>query len=269
MKTCIFTVIKDEQDYLNDFIRYHLGIGIDFIFIYEDIDSASHSYITERYKDNVTLSSVSELVPIDDIMRLKKEGKGYQVLYIKKGLSYIHDNFDYDWCFSIDCDEFITPTEPFPSLLSDYSNYDGIMLHWKNYGCSDHIKKPIYDKPIWEIYDKECLYFKTDEKYCNCTKMCYNMKRFQDRFISLACGIHVGLCNYVRPNYTWDRTKPCFDRIYIRHYITKSFEEYMWKITKRGMTFENHRKVDDFFDAHPELTEKREEIVKWYNENVL
>ena len=43
----------------------------------------------------------------------------------------------------------------------------------------------------------------------------------------------------------------------------------MWKRTKRGMTFENHRKVDDFFDAHPELTEKREEIIKWYNENVL
>ena len=50
MKTCIFVVIKDEQEYIEDFIRYHINLGIDTLFIFEDIDSTSHKSITDKYK---------------------------------------------------------------------------------------------------------------------------------------------------------------------------------------------------------------------------
>jgi len=249
MKTCIFVVIKDEQEYLDDFIKYHVGIGVDHLFIFEDITSTSHREITEKYGDKITLNSVS-ILNVDEYK---------QSNYIKNGLLWIRDNYDYDWCFSIDCDEFITPTEPFPKLLDDYSKYDAIMLQWKNYGCSGHIKKPKYDKPIWEIYTEECGYTKYDRKYCNCTKMCFNMKRLQEKFIH---GNHTALCKYVKPNFTWDRTKEVFDRIYLRHYITKSWEEYLHKLNVRGMMCKEHRTYDDFFEMNTDMINIKEKLIK-------
>ena len=62
MKTCIFVVIKDEQEYLDDFIKYHLDLDIDHIFIFEDIMSISHVEITSKY-DKVSLNSVKILNP--------------------------------------------------------------------------------------------------------------------------------------------------------------------------------------------------------------
>lgn len=246
--SCIFVVIKDEQQYLDDFIKYHLNLGINHIFIFEDKNSASHKEITDNYK-SVTLNSVDILQPT---VYSQRE-------YIKKGLIWIKDNFDYDWCFSIDCDEFITVTEPLEQVLENYTKHDALMLHWKNYGCSGHITKPIYNKPIWEIYVEECGYSRTDKKYCNCTKMCFNMHNLQERFIY---GNHTALCNYVKPDFTWDRTKTVFGKIYIRHYITKSFEEYVWKLTKRGMMCPQHRKIDDFFEMHPHLLKDKDKMLE-------
>lgn len=248
--SCIFVVIKDEQEYLDDFIKYHLDLGINHIFIFEDIGSKPHNEIVGKYGENVTLKSIELLNPSSYKQRE----------YIKSGLLWIRDNFNYDWCFSIDCDEYITITEPsLPALLDKYSEYDAIMLQWKNYGCGGHIKKPIYNKPIWEIYTEECGYTIYDKKYCNCTKMCFSMNKLEEKFIY---GNHTALCNYVKPDYTWDRTKAVFGRIYIRHYITKSFEEYVWKLTVRGMMCKIHRKIDDFFEMHPHLLKDKDKMLK-------
>ena len=53
MTSCIFTVIKNEQEYLDEWIKYHLDLGVDHIFIFEDIDSESHKDITAKYDQNV------------------------------------------------------------------------------------------------------------------------------------------------------------------------------------------------------------------------
>ena len=57
---CILTVIKDEQEYLEEWIKYHLNLGINHIFILEDSNSTSHRYITDKF-GNVSLKPVTEL----------------------------------------------------------------------------------------------------------------------------------------------------------------------------------------------------------------
>lgn len=250
MSSCIFTVIKNEHNYIKDFIDYHLLLGIDHIFIFEDIGSITHKEIIDNYpKDKITLNCVN-------ILNLEIFN---QSEYIKSGLLWIRDNFDYDWCFSIDCDEFITVTDEFPKLLNDYIKHDAIMLQWKNYGASGYIYKPKYDKPIWEIYTKECGYTYQDKKFCNYTKLCFNMKRLQERFIT---GNHTALCNFVRPDFTWKRNIPVYDRIYLRHYITKSFEEYVWKLKIRGMMCKTHRDYSDFFEMNEDMIDRKNELIK-------
>lgn len=254
MKTGIFTVIKDETEYIEDFIKYHISLGIDVIFLFEDIGSESHKMITDKYPNVILLPILDLFDDKDEIIKRKNDGDFVQSDYIKKGLIWIRDNYDIDWCFAIDSDEYITPTEPFPSLLTAFEQYDGILLYWKNFGCSGHIKKPLYDKPIWEIYTEECGYTICDWKMLNITKMVYNMKKLKEEHI---CGNHYALSNWVRTDYSVRRTDPiCFDKLYIRHYITKSWEEYKWKLDKRGMMCKKHRGYNDFFEMNKDMKEE-------------
>ena len=55
MKTCICTVIKNEHLYLEDWIKYNISLGIDKIYIVEDIGSESHKDIIDKYIDNVEI----------------------------------------------------------------------------------------------------------------------------------------------------------------------------------------------------------------------
>ena len=66
MKTCIITIIKNEHEYLKEWIDYHLALDIDHLFIFEDTDSDSHKAITDNYpQDKVTLSSILSVLDPD------------------------------------------------------------------------------------------------------------------------------------------------------------------------------------------------------------
>ena len=100
MKTCILTVIKNEHEYLDEWIRYHLDLGIDHIFIFEDIDSESHKEITDKYGNKVSLNSIS--IVLDDENKKKvieyklTKSKNPQEIYFPKGLTYIKNHNEYD-----------------------------------------------------------------------------------------------------------------------------------------------------------------------------
>lgn len=57
MKVGICTIIKDEQDYLEEWIEYHLSLGFTGIYLFEDITSTSHKSICSKYTE-VSLSSI-------------------------------------------------------------------------------------------------------------------------------------------------------------------------------------------------------------------
>ena len=242
MITAIYTVVKDEVEYLNDFILWHLNIGIDKIFIFEDLDSTSHKEICDKYP-NVILQSILDLFDDEEkpyVIKMKQEGKYRQTMYAKRGIMYIKNNYpDIDWCFSLDIDEYICSPVPFKSILERYNDLDAILIRWHNYNASGHIFKPIYDKPIWEIYTQRCDYLKSDERSKHYTKVCYNMKRLKDKLI---WGVHS----------IPSKNTVIVDDMWLNHYFTKSLEEWCDKLYKRGM-FCNYRKIDDFFELNPSI----------------
>ena len=58
MNICICTLIKNEQEYLEDWLKYNINLGVDKIFIVEDIGSESHKSIIEKYSDNVEILDI-------------------------------------------------------------------------------------------------------------------------------------------------------------------------------------------------------------------
>ncbi len=142
MKICICTLIKNEQEYLEDWLKYHIKLGIDKIFIVEDIGSESHKYIIEKYSNNVEVLNI----PFDESEYIKEHCSSNQYYYQLKMFNYIRDLNIYDWCFIMDIDEYITILEnlSLKEFLSQYNDYSELILYWKNYGANGHIQKPYY-----------------------------------------------------------------------------------------------------------------------------
>ena len=265
--SCIFTVIKNEQEYLDEWIKYHLNLGINHIFIFEDIDSKTHKEIVDKYKDNVTLENIINVFP--DHILSKNKNLDFQKLYIINGLTYLQKKYNYDWCFVIDIDEYITLEDcsnNLEDILDLYNEYDAVVLSWKNYGANGLIYKPDYSiKGIVDTFINPAV----GEIHNNSvwlTKTCYKFKIFNERFYRTHHQPSEN-SNWCRTNFSRDRYKKIYDKIYIRHYITKSWEEYVWKLNIRGM-FGTRRSYDNFFEINPDLLDKKEELLK-IAENII
>lgn len=273
VKTCIHTVIKDELDeYLIPWLNHHSPM-VDHIFIFEDIGSHSHKHITDRY-DNVTLWSVFDIYEDEkkkQWLRTHREKGGVnQRYYILDGVPKIQALNQYDWCFTLDVDEFITLQEPYktiPDVLSEFQEYDFIVLQWMNYGASGRVFKPDYgDRDYREFYTQRGEFSITDATFKIDSKVCWNLNKITRWNL---CGLHCGAGNWVKTDGVKNRRSTVYDKMYLKHYVTRSWEEYLWKIYTRGMhCFDRHRKIDDFFQINPDMANRREELIEIKN-NIL
>ena len=272
MTSCILTVIKNEQEYLDEWIKYHLNLGIDHIFIFEDYDSESHQEICNKY-DKVTLDNIFSILSEEDQKLAKevKELKKYSVqhLYFRNGLIYLQKLYSdiYDWCFLIDNDEFLTfknKNDKLDNILNLYKDYDAYVISWKWYGANGLINKPDYStKGIVDTYINEAI-----GKRPNTVKSCYKLKTFRNEF--LYTHHHpTDICNWCNTNYVKDYKNAEFSKIYIRHYITKSWEEFIWKRKIRGYVWGRERDFDYFFKINPDMIDKKEELMNQINEEIL
>ena len=271
MTSCILTVIKNEHQYLDEWIKYHLDLGVNHIFIYEDIDSDSHKEICDKYGDSVTLDSVTAV--LDEKSRIEakevKELNKYSVqhTYFRNGLNFLKKLYSdkYDWCFIIDNDEFITlenENDKLEDVLNLYDKYEAFVMSWKWYGANGHITKPL-NKGVLEAYPKEA-----EGKRPNQVKTCYKLKSFRSEF--LYTHHHpTDICNWCNTNYVKYYKTATFNKIYIRHYITKSWEEYVWKRKVRGYVWGRERDFDYFFKINTDMLHLKDYLMSQIKDDVL
>ena len=260
VKTAIATVVKNETEYIEDFIKYHLDLGIDEIFIYEDYGSVSHKEICDKY-DNVYLSSILDIFPEEqreEIIQMRIDKVPSQTLYINQILKYLHPTHNEGWwVFLTDIDEYITCTEKFPDILDRYKEHQAVLIYWQNYGCSGHIYKPDDNRPPYEIYTEKCSYEKySDEKYFKITKFIVNMNKYKP---TMKFWIHCANVDFIKADMTYKRTAICLEPLYLRHYITRSAEEYAWKVWVRSTFHPGHRCWKSLREMDGDIYEKLKE----------
>lgn len=263
MKTCIITIIKDEQPYLEQWIKYHINIGIDTFFIYEDFFSSSHREICDKFPQ-VQLNSVSALFKnehdVEWAIDKRKKCIGLQHVYQPAAVCKVMKT-DYDWVFIMDVDEYITLSDnssenSLQNTLSLYSDYGAVVLYWKNFGANNLVHSPKFPYSLVDTYTKPTGFSDYDFTERKITKIAYNVKHIRKTYKN-----H----HFPKPNSNWcytdftrDKSKICYDRMYIRHYITKSFDEYLWKLNTRGMFYKHHRDINEFFVYNPEMRNNTE-----------
>jgi len=274
MTSCILTIIKNEHQYLDEWIQYHLHLGIDHIFIFEDIDSDSHAEIISKYIDKVTLASPLLILGASDKEKARELKRTHewniQHLYFRRGLEYIRDNYQYDWCFVIDNDEFITIEEndDINSIISLYSSYDAFILWWKCYGACGYIKKPDYTNGgVVSTYIQE-MQGKIRNEDKSLFKTCYNLKTYKKEYLYNQ-HYPTDECSWCNTELARDKSVLTYKHIYLRHYITRSWEEYVWKKVSRGYPWGGTRTMDFFFDVNPDMLPLKDELIgALNNENV-
>jgi hypothetical protein len=245
MKTAIFVIIKDEQNYLDEWLDYHLNLGIDEIFLYEDYGSLSHSIITEKYDDRVHLNSIDILFNSDDPSKnVINTGERTQIQLFDYVPKFYKNKFD--WILFIDIDEFLILKQPLHQLLEEYDDKPGILLKWKWYGANGHIKKPEgkvmdnYTKSVTSTFDYHWAY----KSFMNCKNWTYWEKHLHK--------IHGAV---------FPLTEFGIHKAYLNHYFTKSWEEWKFKLLSRGDNFPGHRKINEFFHLNQDLLPIKDELL--------
>lgn len=136
MKVSLLSIAKLENDYIREWVEYHLNIGIDEIYIADNNDIYDNS-LSEILSDLISIKKVK----IYDYKGVKN------AMYSAYTDMYNSNNFD--WICVIDCDEFITFTDEYKNIkdyLSEADKYtfnfiNAIALNWMCYGDNDMLYK--------------------------------------------------------------------------------------------------------------------------------
>lgn len=247
-------------------------MGVSHIYIIEDIDSAPHNNIIAKYNQKVTLwkgENFLDTMSLKTIQRLKQTKLlNPQVIYFKTGLTKLKEAGVYDWCFILDADEFLTlenPEENLDTLMQAYENWDAILIQWKYYGANGRIHMPDYSKiTVQEAFPNPAVNDMPGKRQNSLSKkIAYNLRRYKNEFWRGHAGVHQPAdgCNFCNTEFRQDRKERTYKHLYIRHYITKSWEEYAWKKLHRGYFMGFRRTFDAFFHLNPDLKPYEDELI--------
>ena len=221
-------ICKNEGRYIEEFVEYHLELGFDKIIIGDnnDIDG-------ERYDDQL-----KDYIDYGEVEIVDLRGKVAQQLLFYNN---IIKNYKYEWCAFIDCDEFITFAKcseytDIKDFLNSRKNIYAYALNWRVYGDNNRVyagKGDVLDRFKIPMPDDFKFHYNFPEN--NHIKSL--IKLSGDEFIFYRTPHNVNFNGYYSPSGKKIKTSPFnpnqdFDVLYIRHFYTKSLEEWVNKKMK-------------------------------------
>jgi len=232
----ICCIVKDENDYLNEWLNYHLKIGVQHFFIYDN-----GSKIPVR--DTVEQLNLIDKTTIIDFPGLSKQHDAYRHCLRKFGsLS--------QWIAFIDIDEFIVPKKKPNSLsafLKNFEPYGGLGINWLMFGSKGLLKKS---------KDSQLKTFTFRAK--NDFEVNRHIKSIvQPKYVRAVRDPHS--FKYLKGKYCVNEkfrridgpfTDVSVDDIQINHYFSRSLEEYKAKITRgRADNSSIERSMEQFYNC--------------------
>ena len=273
MKTAVCCIVKNENDYIREFVEWHKSIGFDNIIFYdnnfsdgEHIEDVIGDYIENGYVivENVKDKQIMQIPSYNDCVE-------------KYGMSY-------DWIAFFDCDEHLHLERD--GNISDFlSNVDrdadSVVVNWM-----------VMD-------DNDMLYNdgrKLEERFTRVSKYEYQLydwvKENQHVKTILRCGnSNLSNVSFHNPHFA-DNIKKCVDAdnvefplgtafseqikhnvAYLKHFRGKTIYEYLHNRMIKGapdVDFDfvvEHRNTVDFFFRFNDRTAEKEAIVRDFFEN--
>ncbi|HKO77024.1 MAG TPA: glycosyltransferase family 92 protein [Flavobacterium sp.] len=229
-KVCLCGIFKNEAKFLDEWIQFHLVIGIDHFYLYNNNSDDNYAEILKPYIEK-------GIVDLIDWPFSHSQMDAYKDCYDK------HRN-DTNWLTFIDVDEFICPisTNNLKSWLESYKNYPGVAVYWKQFGSNGkliHDNNKLVIQQYTQCWPKPSTYTKM---FCN---MDFPIVKFKNMHIlkSKICGIKIPPINQFKKIIALGIHRSSRFRsssIQINHYWGKAHDTFVEnKINRTDAYYEN------------------------------
>jgi hypothetical protein len=233
----IMAIFKNEQDYMEEWLDYHIFQGFDKIYLYSNDPNINfYPYLKK--------SKYTPYIKIIDWVNKKNNGVDtiQRQAYTHCVQTYSQDS---QFLLMLDLDEFIVPIKSY-SKVSDYIN--SLKPQWNNicsfkiqrydFGSSGHKTKPTDSvMTSYKLHEKVCSSFKTlvNTDYIDKSSKFWRVHDF-NLIPNLSGKIYNSYLGYHETGFPNSCKLNSVNEIplVINHYYTKSYEEYltrceMWK----------------------------------------
>ena len=269
MKTAICSLAKREEVYINDWIAYHLGIGYDRIYIYDNNDT-DYPPLAEAIEPQLR-----DRVVIED-------WRGYSSKPTTPNVQVYNDwlaryGQDFDWCTFIDIDEFVRlecgNIANFLKLAPENCNF--IALNWHIYG-DDGVIEGDESVPVYERFKKVVTGSRFGVAFKSTVRCKRNIKAHSPHTFWEYDNESYRVPTYydgnleIVPNCDFFLKYPLAYKNYVAHYMTKSLSEFLkYKCFRVDPVYRLRDKTDYFFMINKRTEEKMNYIREYLNTNHL
>jgi len=244
MSSCIFLNICNEENYIGEFVYYHLLIGFDHIYIYDT--SNNYSMKNSMLNRNLKVTIIHKPLNGRDFNRVQCEN-----------MTEFNNEYKlkYKWCAMIDCDEFIVLKKhsSINEFLNSINLNSGCLgINWKLFGTNGHKK---YEQiPVINRFTKCGNYL---DQHIKSISIMEDVDFYNNpHFPILKSGKQINEKNKIYPMGAF-HTNSTNDLIQINHYVTKSVEEYdkrnsnhHTRLTNKQFFINHDRNDENDFDAY-------------------
>jgi hypothetical protein len=219
MKVALVCVAKNEENYIQEWIKYHLKLGFDDIIIYQN----DWDYVINQ-PNVITKQTNGGRIQVSTYNDCIKENIGV-----------------YDWLAFFDCDEFLVlkKHDNIKLFLHDYYEYDAIGINWVLFG----------DNNLCGIHNEN--YSVLERFTSRQLSVNYHIKTI------LKPSTIYQMSSPHNPNLTWVDTSfnintgphnknPVDDVAQLNHYFVKTKEEFINKIKRGRADTGEYRNIDEF-----------------------
>jgi len=264
IKVCLCMLGKKENPYAKETVQYYKNIGYNHIYIYDNNDIGD-----EKLEDVLYNEINNNFVTIIDVRGLRKQQcSSYKHCYEKY-------NKYYDWLSFFDFDEFlyIKNNKTVQEFLSDekYKKCANVKINWLSYTDNDLIYYE--DKSVLERFKS----YRTDLGINVHTKSTVRGGLRRNYWTSYhnshTSEVKFTSCNTIGEivPYNLVYIKPNYDFAYLKHFSTKTIEEFCLKL-KRGYPAYDvvnnkkllNRRLNDFFSVNKKTKEKIDFIKNFF-----
>ncbi|MCQ2214309.1 MAG: glycosyltransferase family 92 protein [Bacteroidales bacterium] len=237
----ICTIFKNEAPFIKEWIEYHLLLGVDHFYLYNNNSEDDYLGVIEQYIEKGCVTLIDW-----------PDNPGQISAY-----KHFYNNYrnDTHWVSFLDCDEFICPliATSIKVWIKKFEKFPVIMMYWKMFGTSGRIMHD-YTKSVIEQY------FVSWPKLYNVGKLFYNTQYDVADF-------HLGMMHTLSVKYLGITIPPInifgkfvmygihragkgkYD-LQVNHYWSKSYQSYEAKHKRGDAAFGNSPRTYDYFLAH-------------------
>ena len=243
-------IFKDEGPFLKEWLDYHLTIGVEHFYLYDNNSSDNYLEIVQPYIDK-------GLVTLVNWPYHAAQAKAYKnCLETYRGES--------NWITFIDADEFIVPRydTDIKTWVKRFDKYPAIVIKWLMFGTNNKVKHDYGKNVIEQYYACWDHFYKNGKCFVNTR---YDLTNWNTQFFHHHSymryplfGINISLpavnqwgyiCRGIR---SWggkgDQMKN--RTIQINHYFCKALDIYEAKMSKSDVFYKKNPKSLDVMFGH-------------------